>query len=446
MNPFTFHKLITKISLLTVLISVSFTASTQPPLLPSIGIASLPSDNDSICYIPWYTGGFGASGLQAGDTAYDFTLYDLNGDSLNLGEALSHGKPVLLVAGSYTCPVYRNKIPALNSIVSLYAGLVDVYIIYTVEAHPIVDTSVYFGYVNPTTTNLNEGVTYRQPVTYGERKNVVQDMLSAMTITSPVFLDGPCNNWWMTYGPAPNNAYLIDTNGVVFAKHAWFDKYPEDMDCDIDSLLGTSLGTCAPSGGNSTFAFQMVSHDTVMEEAGIMISVDAQLTNTGTSDIIVYARRLLNDLPPNWASSMCIDVCYSTTTDTVVFVLPAGATQDVHVYFYSSPSSSDTGYVRLGFRNQQQTSNQVTFEAVGVSTLTTSIEDNPGRSCPTVFPNPASSVIQISDPQAEFDLYNSFGLPIKNGRDQIDLTLLSPGVYYLEEKSNKGCITRILKL
>src|SRR5688500_9836539 len=88
----------------------------QLNLLPSIGIGALPSDNDPVCYIPWYLGSFHTSGLQAGDTAYDFTLYNLNGDSLNLKDALSKGRPVLLVNGSYTCPVYRRKVQDINDV------------------------------------------------------------------------------------------------------------------------------------------------------------------------------------------------------------------------------------------------------------------------------------------------------------------------------------------
>ena len=167
---FLLHNSKMRVTLIAILMLFTYGAVAQPNLLPSIGIGPMPSDNDPVCTIPWYLGSFYTSGLAAGDTAYDFTLYDLNGDSLNLAEALSHGKPVLLVAGSYTCPVYRGKVAALNNVVTTYAGLVDVYIIYTIEAHPIIDTSVYFGYVNPTTTNLQAGITYRQPQTYGERK------------------------------------------------------------------------------------------------------------------------------------------------------------------------------------------------------------------------------------------------------------------------------------
>src|SRR5688572_28283113 len=103
----------------------------QPLLQPSIGIATLPSDSDSVCTIPWYLGSFYTSGLQKGDMAYDLKLYDLNGDSLHLQEALSNNRPVLLIAGSYTCPLYRKMVPVINDLVTTYAGILDIYIVYT---------------------------------------------------------------------------------------------------------------------------------------------------------------------------------------------------------------------------------------------------------------------------------------------------------------------------
>src|SRR5687768_11128860 len=226
-------------------------------LKPSIGLSSIPGDNTAICAIPLYTGSFDSSGLQAEDTAFDFKLYSISGDSFLLSEKLSHGKPVLLIAGSYTCPVFRNKVAVINSIAATYAGQIEIAIVYTLEAHPTV-ISPYFGYINVTQANQNAGILYDQPHTYGERKTICGDLLQAMTVQVPVYLDGPCNSWWSMYGPAPNNAYLIDTNGIIFAKHGWFDRHPDnDIVCDIDSLLGA--GGCNSTPSNGTFILEQVS-------------------------------------------------------------------------------------------------------------------------------------------------------------------------------------------
>lgn len=418
-------------------LTISFRAFSQPALLPTIGIGNLPSDTDSVCYIPWYLGSFYTSGLDNGDTAYDFTLYNFNNDSLNLQTALSNGRPVLLIAASYTCPVYRRMVPEINNIVNIYAGMLDVYIIYTIEAHPLIDTSVYFGYVQTGTPNIQSGILYRQPVTYGERKLIVADMLDSIPTLAPVFLDGPCNNWWNTYGPAPNNSYLIDTNGVVFSKHGWFNRYPDNIYCDIDSLLGINSGNCTDTG-TSNYTFQYTSSNTMYDALGTTISVDAELTNTGNQDILIYARKLENDLPQGWASSMCIDVCFATNIDSTVFLLPAGVTQPVHVYFYTSALSADTGHVKMGFKNLSDTTNKNFMHAFGITTLPTSnnIIENQNNFF-TIFPNPAISEITVHHPGVSnitsIQIYNLLGrkiMDVKNS-DKIDITNLKPGIYFI---------------
>jgi len=421
-----------------ILLFLTLFAGAQPALKPSIGLGSMPADADSICNEPFYLGSFFTSGLQAGDTTYDFTLYDLNGDSLHLAEVLSHGKLVLLVAGSYTCPVYRGKVDVINDVMNTYPGQVEVYIIYTLEAHPDSDTSVYFGYINPTTQNIQQGILYGQPKTYGERKQLVTDMLNAMSISAPVFIDGPCNNWWNTYGPAPNNSYLIDTTGIVISKHGWFDRFPDNIYCDIDSLLGTSSGNCSSQTGNSTYTFQYLSDDTMYREAGAMISVDGELINTGTDDILIHAQRIENDLPPGWATSMCIDVCYSTSTDSVVFLLPAGNTQQVHVYFYTTAGSEDTGHVKMGFKNLNVPSNNNFMHAFGISTLTAGLDDYGNKNYNLVVsPNPATNRLQLNlatGNKHRLEVYNLFGIKImdENPGNEIDVSELPPGIYLLK--------------
>jgi len=408
----------------------------QPVLKPGIGIGALPSDADSICYAPWYLGSFYTSGLQAGDTAADFTLYDLNGDSLNLRDALGHGRPVLLVAGSYTCPVFRSKVDVINDVVAMYGGQLDVYVIYTIEAHPDSDTSVYFGYVNPTTQNIQQGVLYRQPLNYGERKQIVTDMLSSMSISARVFIDGPCNNWWSFYGPAPNNAYLLDTDGIVYSKHGWFDRFPDNIYCAIDSLLGTSSGNCTAHGGNSTYTFQYLSSDTVYGPEGSTISVDAQLTNTGTDDILIHAQRIENQLPPGWATSMCIDVCYSTSTDSVVFLLPAGSIQPVHVYFYTTMDTG-TGHVKLGFKNLDIITNNNFMHAFGITSSPTGILNATGSEAFSISPNPAYNKLCVysgSSLNSVVEIFSIMGKRMLHSENQpvIDISEFPGGIYFVK--------------
>jgi hypothetical protein len=379
------------------LLFLSIVLKGQLMLHPSIGLNQLPSDNESVCYIPVFNGSFYTSGISEGDTAADFKLYSLTGDSIVLSEVLNSGKPVLMIAGSYTCPVFRNKLININNVVNNFGGLVEVFIVYTIEAHPIVDTSVYFGYVNPGAQNINEGILYRQPTTYGERKAIVQEMLSALTVPVNVYLDGPCNQWWNYYGPAPNNAYLINTDGTVFAKHGWFDKFPENIICDIDSLLGNPV-SCTGTGASGFFNFNMITGTTVYGSPGSTITLSGELVNSGTTDVIVDIYRLQNNMPSGWASSLCADVCYPTTTDTATIMIPAGSIQTFHFYIYSD-HSIDTARARVGFRNAGNSNNQYARNLFGITNSTTSVMESEYLSeSGKLYPNPASGRFYYEPP------------------------------------------------
>ena len=260
-----------------LLFTVSLSA--QPDLEPSIGIGNLPGDDMPVCEIPLYLGDFYETGFQDGETINDFNLFDINGDELHIQEILAAGKPVLLVNGSYTCPVFRGKVELINQIVQDYGNEITTCVIYTVEAHPSGDNSPYFGFDNVTNQNIQQGILYAQPTTYGERKSIVEDMIAGTDLMAPVYIDGPCNEWWEHFGPAPNNAYLIDTDGIVYSKHGWFNKFPDDIICDIDELLDNP-NNC--DGGSTTgqFEFSLTGSNTVTGEAGQTLFVYGLLENT----------------------------------------------------------------------------------------------------------------------------------------------------------------------
>jgi hypothetical protein len=428
---------------LTLLLGSTFAQT----LKPSIGIGPLPADTTSICTIPWYLGSFSASGLQVGDTAADFTLYDVNGNPFNLGTALASGKPVLLVSASYTCPVFRSKVPSINNVISTYGSQVTTAVIYCVEAHPT-DTSPYFGYVNITNANQQAGILFPQPTTYKERKNMVDTLLANMTLNAPVYIDGPCNNWWLYYGPAPNNAYLIDTSGIVVAKHPWYDSYPDNILCDIDSLLGIS-GNCNTSNNNGSFILNMLSSDSVVGSPGTTLSVNAQLINNSANNVLIKMGRLQNNLAPGWASSMCATVCYSSATDTATIQVAAGDTQLFHFYFYTDtvPNSSNA---KVGFRNVNNPNNSYMKNFYGF-TSGTGVEEygiDPTRI--TLFPVPASGVLYAASDLTltRMEIFDVAGRMVLQSPDpKIDISKLKSGFYFVKiyDREGKSAVKNFVK-
>ena len=195
----------------------------------------------------------------------DFKLWDINGDSIILSDILNSGKRVLMISGSYTCPIFRNHMSDLNAVAAQFGNDIECFVVYTVEAHPTGTPMPYSGNINPTNPP------YYQPQTYAERKANLSDMINGVgtgsyipvPINLPIYIDGPCNEWWEYYN-GPNNAYLIDTNGILFSYHEWFNNpnppnnQPTNIWCDIDSLLSVNSGGCFQTTTlNGTFDFQL---------------------------------------------------------------------------------------------------------------------------------------------------------------------------------------------
>lgn len=214
------------------------TANTESSinLLPAIGPTVLPLTTDSICTIPFYLeNDFDINAIQVGSQVPDFTLFNPDGTAVNLCTTLSDEKPVFIMTGNVTCPVFRSKVSELNDLIAAYGNNINFFVAYTVEAHPENDLSPYSGTVWPTNANISSGVLFDQPQTYGERLDLVNYMLSNTSINCEVLVDGPCNDFWLNYGEAPNRAYLIDNTGQVVISHGWFD-YPS-MVTSIESYL-----------------------------------------------------------------------------------------------------------------------------------------------------------------------------------------------------------------
>jgi hypothetical protein len=415
-----------------------FICISQTSLLPHIGLYTVPLNSDPICTIPVYTGEMDTSGYSEGNPVPDFTLYKTNGDSVRLSDELALGKPVLLVGGNYTCPIFRQKIVELNNIASYYSGQLKVYVVYGVEAHPIIDPSPYSGFVWTTSQNNNEGVLYEQPDTYGKRLELIDSLEANYSIVPEILVDGPCNQWWQNFGPAPNNAYLIDTNGIVRAKQGWFQRAPENLWCDIDSLLGTNSGNCTTVGNNGYFNFALTDIDsTAYGVPTDVLAIHGVLRNLSPSDNVeINISKQFINIPADWSTALCGDICYAPTVNSTNVTIAPSDSLNFTFYFYTG-TSADSGYVKVRFKNLNapvNTVNQrffgVTFDPLGISENTT----------PTlnIYPNPAHDNITVLTDLFTGKNYsvidNSGRILIKGtlqNKTELALENLSKGIYYL---------------
>ncbi|HIA37613.1 MAG TPA: T9SS type A sorting domain-containing protein [Flavobacteriales bacterium] len=441
--------------LLLALLCLPFLAFGQVQLKPSIGIGALPNDSDPVCTIVPRTQGNPWTPIAAGDTAADFNLYDINGVAMDLASILNSGKFVLMVAGSYTCPIFRNHMTELNAVAAQYGNQIECFVVYEVEAHPDGSPMPSSGQLNPTNPK------YPQPTTYGERKANLQDMLDGVgtgsyvpvPVNIPIYIDGPCNEWW-DYYDGPNKAYLIDTNGVIFAYHDWFsnsnppNSQATNIWCDIDSLLGVNSGGCSQvTSLNGTFDFQLksMSSDTTYGSPGAIIDIFGELINTSSEGVKVEIRRFMEDLPDTvkWESSICVTFCLPPDEDTTSVIIAAGDTVDFSFHFFTDASmpGPDTGRARVRFKNMNgnQQSQIQNYIAITTEEITALIAEKEKISDVTLYPNPTAGLLTIFGVEGRVRIYDIYGnLVISAQTNTLNLADVTAGVYFVKITDKKG--------
>jgi hypothetical protein len=431
-------------SLLVILSSFQL----RSQLLPSVGLNSIPPDSASVCTEPFYLGNFYSTGYQQGDTVPEFKLYGLNGDSLILSQALSSGKPVLLIAGSLTCPVFRAKVATINQVVSTYSPNIKIYVIYTLEAHPT-DTSVYFGYVNVTSQNTSAGILFPQPQTYGQRKNMVDTLSSYVSLNAPVFIDGPCNNWWKNFGPAPNNSYLIGTNGVVLNKHGWFHRSPDNIFCDLDSILNLNTGLCIPPPTvPGSFTLNVLNSSITGTPEDLLYDY-VNIVNTTSATTAIKIKKIQKSLPSVWQTAFCADICYGTMEDSVEVSVEPFDTLRFSLDFFTG-SLPDSGSVKVGFKNINKSSNSFSMWLKATTVLNDAgIQDHnkPGGLF-NVYPNPATGQIFVETHESDFSIavYDLVGRQnfLSQNEKVIDTSQWQSGIYFIVLKTSSSTFSRKL--
>lgn len=420
-----------------------------------IGEESLPSDMDAICEFPIYPDILPfVNLLYPGDVIPDFKLFDLNGDSIVASQILSDGKPLLLIGCSYTCNIFRSKIPDIQTLQDVYGDDINIFLIYTIEAHPNGDPAPYLGedVTYPGVVNETEGVLYLQPTTYGQRKSIVEDMMAAYDVPVPVYIDGPCNNWLLNFGFYPNASFLISPDGSLYNFQEWFNKLPDDDIFEVMEQYFTGEGHAGTEAAGY-FEISGFSEECINGDAGNTITAAATINNTDTLDTYLDIIKIESSLPEGWETSLCTDVCYPPAIDTGNYYIESGEAADLHIYFYTTPDLEAEGSLTVLVRNHYNHSNWDIMEFKACTDAGTSIIEQQvyPLSQLMIMPNPAADFIQFILPDAAVQhadviLRNISGQQIlhnavSNNNQSIftiQLPALNPGIYLIEVKDLTG--------
>lgn len=174
-------------------------------------------------------------GVQTGQPAPNPLVYGSSGGRQSLSQ-LWRDKPLLIVNGSYTCPVARLNNPGLGELQDRYRGELRVIVLYVYEPHPKGDPSPYTGEEWVTLSNMLAGILHRQPRSLVERLILARQFERHIQGAVPVLVDDMDNPYWMAVGGGPNTALFIGTNGHVLAKQGWY--HQQKMQQVLDRYFG----------------------------------------------------------------------------------------------------------------------------------------------------------------------------------------------------------------
>jgi len=231
--------------LATLLICIACTFATAQ--YGDFGLPEQPADTAAVDDIIFYgdymdmTGGY-----NVGDTVFNFTAYDFDGNAVELYEELAGPKPVVLVSGSVSCIRFRNIFDPTVPGQEVWAARTFIYdhiedynwiFIYGVEAHP---TDGNCPSNCPPTVNTDTAVV--QPSIYAERRWAMHDWLNSPEHDMPftMYADNPDNAIYNNFFQRPFGLIAMNCDGTVAIRADWVTNFFADSD-NVDALLDFRL-------------------------------------------------------------------------------------------------------------------------------------------------------------------------------------------------------------
>lgn len=183
-----------------------------------------------------------SGGYHVGDTVFDFTLYDFDGNSVNLYEELALEKPVILVNGSVSCLRFRNTFEIGNdsqefllarNFFTDYQDQFNWIFVYGIEAHP---TDGNCPSNCPPTASTD--TTVIQAPEYGYRRWSVHSWLNSTEHDFPfnMYADNPDNAVYNNFFARPYGLLAINCDGTVAVRGDWVNSFFMDVNQEMELM------------------------------------------------------------------------------------------------------------------------------------------------------------------------------------------------------------------
>lgn len=142
---------------------------------------------------------FGDSAPKPGDRLPEFDLSTVDGGQLKTSDLT--GRPVLLVTGSFTCPMTASSNPTLKELHGRFGSDIEFVTLYVREAHP--------------------GEHHDQASVAEEKQEAAQALKSRDRLPWTVAVDDPDGSVHRQLDEKPNAAYLADRTGTIVFRSLW---------------------------------------------------------------------------------------------------------------------------------------------------------------------------------------------------------------------------------
>jgi hypothetical protein len=117
---------------------------------------------------------------------------------------------VALIFGTYTCPLFRNDVPALNEMAALYKGKVEFLLVYIREAHTT------DGWQDE--RNKRDGILLPSAKAIGEKEEHASMCVRNLDIKFTAVIDNMDNKVEQNYSAWPDRLYLVGKDGRIAYK------------------------------------------------------------------------------------------------------------------------------------------------------------------------------------------------------------------------------------
>jgi hypothetical protein len=189
---------------------------------------------------------------------------------------------------------------------------------------------------------------------------------------------------------------------------------------------------------SQTFTVQLIDSLDYGQPAGNDIVTEANIINTGTTQLQIDIIRKENNLPPGWQSYLCADVCLAPFVDSTRLYLDPGASQNFKVSF-STTNVSDTGNCLIRFKNVSNNANSFKQRFHGITSPNAGIKEYHFPDV-RIFPNPVVDYLQVSAAEQTKSVFvkdasgRIYTAPLEQSYNgmKVNVSGLPAGLYFLQ--------------